>query len=364
MALIRPTLLAVPSFDAKQDHTFAFVVKYENAQITSNRLVIRRQSDNQVVYDERQETFKYEHVVNANELSNGEYYNAVVSVFDAEGNQSPESVPIQFWCYSTPKVEFTNIPNTGIVVNASFNFMFSYVQNESEALNMYVINLYNAYQTQIATSGVMYAQNGAPPYFGEYLFAGFEDNTTYFIELVATTINNAVVSTNRVQFTVKYSRPDLFTLLELKNNCSEGYITVRSNIIAIEGISNPALPIYIDNKEVDLTAEGSWVSWNDGYQINGDFLARAWFRRPNNYAQLLQFSNIQGETISLKYMKGYSSVESNTIQAYVELHVTAIDGIDYYIFSNYVDILTDDKYYNVWLKRVGDLYQLQLSAIQ
>ena len=99
MALTRPTLIAVPSFDATQSYIFTFAVQSGTAQIVANRLTIRRQSDNQVVYDEKQETFKYKHVVNANELVNGTYYNAVVSVFDADNNQSPTSIPIQFWCY-------------------------------------------------------------------------------------------------------------------------------------------------------------------------------------------------------------------------------------------------------------------------
>ena len=247
MSLTRPTLIAVPSFDATQSFTFRFTVQSGSAQIVANQLTIRRQSDNQIVYQERQETFKYEHIVNVDELTNGVYYNADVVVFDADDNQSPTSIPIQFWCYTTPTIEFTNVPLNNIIENASFNFDFTYNQIEGELINSYVINLYNAFQTQIATSGVVYVQNGSPPYEGSYLFAGFEDNTTYFIQITGTTINNAVVSSDKIQFNVNYSRPDLFTLVELTNNCEEGYITLKSNIVLIEGNSNPTPPVYIDN---------------------------------------------------------------------------------------------------------------------
>lgn len=363
MALTRPTLITVPSFDATQPYTFTFVVQSGSAQIVANQLTIRRQSDNQIVYNEKQETFKYEHVVNADELVNGTYYNAVVSVFDADDNQSPTSIPIQFWCYSTPSITFTNIPANNIITNASFNFTFSYAQNEGEALNSYVVNLYNAFQTQIATSGVVYAQNGTPPYNGNYLFAGFEDNTVYYIEIVGTTVNGAIVSTGQIQFTVKYLRPDLFTLIELTNNCEEGYITLKSNIILIDGESNPSPPTYIDDKEVDLTEDGTWVEWNDGYSISGDFLARLWFRKPNPYAQIMQFSNMDGQIITLRYMQGYENVNAPDIQSYVELYVQSVNGYDYYIYSNYIDTLPDTSYYNVWLTRVNDIYQLQFAAI-
>lgn len=362
MALTRPTLITVPSFDATQPYTFTFVVQSGSAQIVANQLTIRRQSDNQIVYNEKQETFKYEHVVNADELVNGTYYNAVVSVFDADDNQSPTSIPIQFWCYSTPSITFTNIPANNIITNASFNFTFSYAQNEGEALNSYVVNLYNAFQTQIATSGVVYAQNGTPPYNGNYLFAGFEDNTVYYIEIVGTTVNGAIVSTGQIQFTVKYLRPDLFTLIELTNNCEEGYITLKSNIILIDGESNPSPPTYINDKEVDLTGDGTWVEWNDGYSISGDFLARLWFRKPNPYAQIMQFSNTDDQTITLRYMQGYENVNTPDIQSYVELYVQSVNGYDYYIYSNYIDTLPDTNYYNVWLTRVNDIYQLQFAA--
>lgn len=363
MSLTRPTLIAVPSFDATQSFTFTFTVQSGSSQIVANQLTIRRQLDNQIVYQEKQETFKYEHIVNANELTNGVYYNADVVVFDAEDNQSPVSIPIQFWCYSTPTIEFTNIPSTNIINNASFNFAFSYNQNEGELINSYIINLYNAFQTQIATSGIVYVQNGSPPYEGNYLFAGFEDNTTYFIQMTGTTINNAVVSSDKIQFNVNYSRPDLFTLVELTNNCEEGYITLKSNIVLIEGNSNPTPPVYIDNDSVDLTQNNSWVEWNDGYSISGDFLTRLWFRNPNPYSQILQFTNTQGQMIVINYMQGYENINSSEPQAYIEAYVQSIDGMEYYIYSNYIDILSSDNWYNVWLTRVNGIYQLQLSAV-
>ena len=363
MALTRPTLIAVPSFDATQSFTFTFTVQSGSSQIVANQLTIRRQTDNQIVYQEKQETFKYEHTVGANELTNGVYYNADVVVFDAEDNQSPTSIPIQFWCYTTPTIEFTNVPLNNIIENASFNFDFTYNQIEGELINSYVINLYNAFQTQIATSGVVYVQNGSPPYEGSYLFAGFEDNTTYFIQITGTTINNAVVSSDKVQFNVNYSRPDLFTLVELTNNCDEGYITLKSNIILIEGTANPTPPTYIDNESVDLTQTNSWVEWNDGYSVSGDFLTRLWFRNPNPYSQILQFSNVQGQTIVMNYMQGYENVNSNESQAYIEVYVQSIDGMEYYIYSNYIDVLSSDNWYNVWLTRANGIYQLQLSAV-
>ena len=360
MALTTPTLLSQVAFDATQQQTFYFNVTGTSAQIVSNTLTIRNNDTNDIVYQEKQETYKYEHIVNANELTNGTYYNATVSVFDSTGAQSSNSIPIQFWCYTTPTLEFTNIPINSIVTNSSFNFQFTYEQAENEPINSYIVNLFNSSQIQIATSGVQYAETGTPPYNGSYTFTGFENNTVYYVQVTATTTEGTIISTSLQQFTVQYTRPDLFTLVQLTNNCDEGYVTITSNIILIEGSSNPDPPTYINNQEVDLTANGSWVQWNDGFSITGDMMARAWFRNPNEYTTLVQFSNTNGQTIKLNFMLGYENVDSTDMEAYIEAYVESVTGYSYYIYSNYVTPLSDTNDYVVYLTRVNDIYSLQL----
>ena len=362
MALTRPTLISTAAFDATQQHTFTFNV-VGGSQVVANQLVIRNNVTNDIVYSEKQETFRYEHILAANELTNGVYYNAVLSTFDAQGNESQVSIPIQFYCYTTPVVQFTNIPSGGIIPNASFSFEFSYTQAEGEQLNSYVVNLYNSFQSLISTSGVQYAVNGTPPYSGSYLFAGLEDATVYYVELVGTTANNTQITTGLIQITVTYVQPDLFTLMELDNNCSEGYVTMKSNIVLIEGSSNPTPPTYINGSEIDVRDEGDWVKWDNGYGITGNFLARAWFRDPNVYSTILQFSNTMGETIVVNFLTGYENNQSENLQAYMEAYVTSVEGLEYYIYSNYIDILTDSEYYNVWLSRSNNIYQLQLAKV-
>lgn len=362
MALTRPTLLTQVAFDATQAQTFYFTVTGTSSQIVSNQLTIRNQDTNEIVYQEKQENFKYEHIVNANELTNSTYYNATISVFDAEGNQSPVSVPIQFWCYTTPTIQFSNIPSSGIISNSLFNFQFTYEQNENEPINSYVINLFNSSQVQIATSGVQYADTGTPPYNGSYTFTGFENNTVYYVQLTVTTLEGTIISTGLQQFTVQYDRPDLFTLVQLANNCEEGYITLTSNIILIGGTSNPDPPTYINNQEVDLTENGSWVQWNDGFSITGDMLARAWFRSPNPYTTIAQFSNTNGQKFTLNFMLGYENIEAETMGAYMELYVQSLTGLEYYVFSNYMEPLEDTEQYVIYLKRENNIYSLQLLS--
>ena len=359
MALTRPTLNSTAAFDATKQHTFTFNV-IGGTQVVANQLVIRNNITNEIVYTKKQETYKYEHIVNAGKLANGIYYNAVLTTFDAQGNESQASIPIQFYCYTAPIIQFTNIPASGIIQNVSFNFEFLYTQTENERLNSYVVNLYNSAKVLLSTSSVVYVSNGTPPYAGNYLFSGFENNTVYFIELNGATINGTVVSTGLLQFSVNYIQPDLFSLIELSNNCNGGYITLKSNIILIEGSSNPTPPVFIDNKEVDLTNSASWVDYNSGYNVSNNFLARAWVRKPTPYSTLIKFSNADGQTIDIRFMEGYEYADDDVMKAYIEVVVTSILGRNYYIYSNYVPILADDKYYTIWLPRVNNIYQIQL----
>ena len=48
------------------------------------------------------------------------------------------------------------------------------------------------------------------------------------------------------------------------------------------------------------------------------------------------------------------------MQEYIEVIVTSLSGLSYYIYSNYVDILFFEKYYIIWLTRVNNIYQIQL----
>lgn len=361
MALTTPTLLPVVAWDATQEFTFYFNV-VGGSRVVGNRLTIRNNATNEVVYQETQTTFKYEHIVPADTLTNGVYYNATLATIDSDSNLSDESTPIQFWCYSTPSIAFTNIPSSGVIGDASFSFEFEYDQDEGELLNTYTMNLYNSFGTLLATSGAIGAIDGTPPFSGSYMFSGLEDKTIYFVDLVAITINGTTVTTSREEFEVRYTFPDIFTLIELNNNCEEGYITITSNVRLIEGEVVPPPAVYIDDKELDLRSGSNY--WQSGYTLNGDLIMRVWFREPTPYSEIVRLSNADGQSISLKFMQGYENNEATEMEAYMSLTVNALDGVSYYIESNFVPIQTSADYYNIWMRRVDNVYQLELAVVE
>ena len=352
MALVKPMLYSVAAFDASQAKTFTFNV-IGGDQVVKNKLVIIRQSDSAVIYQHTQTTFVYKHDLPSNTLTNGVYYQAYVVTYNANNDASPASNPIQFYCFSSPSFSFSNIPMSNIITNATYAFDVTYNQLESEMLNSYTFNLYNAQQSLLATSGILYVGGASTlPLSLEYTFTGLNDNTSYYVEATGQTIHGMLVNTGKILIAVQYEIPNVFSVLALTNNCKGGYITIQSNLVDIGGTSIPSPPIYVDNNTaVDVTGTGSYVLWDHGYNITGDFTASLWGYDFNDDSIIITMSDgIQ--TLTVRYCKD----ENNFY--YVELMVQ--EGVlTYYIYSNTVYIYPDDTI-QIWFRRVDYTYEVGL----
>ena len=243
MALTTPTLMQQNAFDATQAHVFTFNV-YSGSQITGSKLTIKNNATLETVYDGTITSYAFEHTVPANTLTNGVYYQASIQTMDAQGNFSPASNIIQFYCYSAPTLVFNNIPTANIIPSASFAFEVKYNQAEGEALDNYVFNLYTTAGTLISTSGRLYNTTTTVPTVFAYTFSGFNNGEDYVVEVNAATVEGTQITTGKQTVFVQYSQPGMFSSLYLTNNCKNGYITVQANVIGINGEANPMPPNY------------------------------------------------------------------------------------------------------------------------
>lgn len=351
MALTTPILYTVSAFDATQAQTFTFV-SISGSQVVANTLTIKDNATLTTVYSDTQTTFKFTHTLPANTLTNGTYYQATLTTKDAQGNESNASAPIQFYCYSQPSFAISNMPSSNVVRNSSFAFEVTYNQAEGETLNEYIFNLYSASGALISTSGAMYNTSTDLPLTVSYLFSGFEDNASYSIEVNGITANGTQITTGRISFTTNYTSPDTFSFLFLTNNCKGGYITIESNVIGIDGITNPAEPIYIDGKEIDLRAEGSYVQWVKGYEIDGNWTMRLWGRDYKPNKEIFRFSNADGDIITIAYC-------TDDTQCWYEMRcVHSGDFWGYTIESTHIAIPTEEEQLFCWLRRIDNLYDL------
>ena len=134
--LTTPILYSVPAFDAQNSFEFQFA-SIGGAQVVANTLTIKNNTTLATVYSQTQSTFKFEHILPANTLTNGTYYQATLTTKDAQGNESSPSTPIQFYCYTTPSFAFNNLPANNLIDNDSFDLGVTYNQSEGELLNSY-----------------------------------------------------------------------------------------------------------------------------------------------------------------------------------------------------------------------------------
>lgn len=354
MALTTPILYNVPAFDATKEQVFTFA-SISGSQVVANTLTIKDNATLTTVYSQTQTTYKFEHIVPANTLSNGTYYQATLTTKDAQGNESSPSAPIQFYCYSQPTFVISNMPTGNVVTNSSFAFNVTYNQEQGETLNAYVFNLYSASGVLISTSGTMYNTDSTLPLTLSYLFSGFEDRASYSVEVTGVTTNGTQITTGRVGFTTSYTTPDTFSFLFLTNNCKGGYITIESNVIGIDGETNPDPATYIDNKEIDVRADGAYVQWVKSYEISDNWTMRLWGRdyRPNK--EIFRFSNITGDIIAVVY-------RVDDTQCWFEMRAWhSGDTWAYTIESQHIALPETTEQLFTWLRRVDNLYELKIE---
>lgn len=351
MALIRPILYSISAFDAANSQTFNFNVSGGD-QVVKNRLIILKQSDNSVVYDNTQVTFAFRHIVPENTLENGEYYSASVTTYNASDEQSAPSLSIQFYCFTTPSFVFSNIPINRVISNSSYNFIVTYNQNESEHLRSYTFNLYDSERVLLTTTGIEYVSSSALPLNINHTFSGLNDEATYYIEANGQTMHGMTITTGLILFSIQYEVPNVFSIIGLTNNCEGGYITIKSNLVGINGESNPSPPIYVDDDTaVDLTGEGSYVIWNSGYEINGDFTASLWGKNFTENSEIINLSDGM-QNLIVNYRKD----ENNLF--YAELIVKE-SFFTYYIYTEPTHVYHDDEL-QIWFRRIGSLYEIGL----
>lgn len=356
MALTKPILYSVSAFDATQEQTFSFNV-VGGDQVVKNKLIITNQSTNSIVYQGVNTTFAFRHILPANTLSNGEYYSAVLITYNANDDASTPSSGIQFYCFTEPTFVFYNMPSGNLITNATYNFEVNYNQNEGELLNTYIFNLYDSHMNLLTSSDMLYVGGvSALPLVVSYTFTGLDNNTLYYIQAIGQTIHGMKLDTGLVYINVRYEIPNVFSIIDLSNNCEGGYITIQSNLVAINGDSVPSPPIYIDgNTAVDVTGTGDYVIWDTGYNINGNFTASLWGRNFNENSTIITMTDGM-QTLRINYRK-----DENNLY-YVDLIVQESFS-SYYIYSNSISVQSNDNL-QIWFRRINSLYEIGLYNLE
>ena len=81
MALITPIAQVVSAFDATVAQTITFVVEGGN-QVVKNKITIRNNTSNAVVWEDTVESYQLQHTIPANTLTNGVNYNYYINTYN------------------------------------------------------------------------------------------------------------------------------------------------------------------------------------------------------------------------------------------------------------------------------------------
>ena len=252
--------------------------------------------DNSQVYDAIETTFQLYHTLSASVLTNGVQYNAKLSVFDKDGNESGFSNSIVFTCHKTPVLS-VDVEQNQIVKNSYLPINLTYTSEDGELLNYWNLILYDSGNVQINQTDQILATQSMGTTINS-----LENNTAYSFEIIGTTVDGMVISTGKVYFSVIYIEPTTFNKVILTNNSDDGTVGVESHLISADGRTNMNPITYIDNIEMDLT-QGNKVWFDNGFQISNNFTKQLIIRNPLPY-QIIYYATNGTEQLSLKYMLG------------------------------------------------------------
>jgi hypothetical protein len=317
---------------------------------------------------------------------NGTYYNYYFNTYDIDDNISQDSNSVAFYCYSAPTITLTNKPSTNIVGSSSYTFGATYDQAQDELLNYLVYTLYDSIGVEISNSGNLYNAN-IPPVTFQYTFGGFENNTTYKLQVKAVSINNTITYGEMYTFTSTYYYPSLFSLLTLTNDCENGKVDITSNVVLAEGAVTPDSN-NIFRSQVDNAS--TWIQWNewfiptdnvisqwaqryaielvgskvltlnDGFSIPTNFQYQRWmYPVTDGVIEYLYKTGNESNRMVVELKSGIPSGES-TVKNWFELYT---EDNTLHTYSNYVDAMKVDTNFIIWFKKVGNTYNLLLDVV-
>lgn len=355
-----PVLLNKKPFDAEKEHILQFT--YSGSQIFASRLIVKDNTTNEVVYDQKINSMNTTCPIPANTLTNGNTYNFQLSVFDHDDIESSLSSPIILLCLKTPVFGFGNVTPAMIVKNSYLDVNMVYEQENGELLNEYYVMLYAVNTTSLVyTSDIQYADNLT------VRIPELMDNTVYYIRATGSTVNGMEMDTGLVEFSCDYLKPDLFLKFRADNVREEGSVRLSSYFVVVEGKSDPEVLTFIEEngavEKVDLL-NGERVWFDDGYKAN-DFVLNAIVEDIPDFTKFMTL-NMGTAIVELTWNYGYFQ-ESEDKLYYVELiayHMIGEEFLRYIRTSNLIPAITESQQLFLWLRHVNGTFDVKIEAIE
>lgn len=315
---------------------------------------------------------------------NNKYFILAISVKNTDGEVSNTSRPVDFWCFQTPTIQLLNISQGDIVEGVSKRFDARYDQSDTggsahqsrEFMSKYrfVILEDSISGDIIFDTGEVRAEDTLTPKLFSHIFNSLEMNEDgsmkkYCVALFATTIHwnenlllpiQELLQSHRllyknVDFFVKYQILPPPGIMRVENISSKGYIDFKSEVVNIKGkYFGTGEPVFINNKEIDLTQQGSSVIWEEGFSLIDMFTMSCWLRDFPTFTDLIFIQDTNAEV-------RISTIEEND-EIFFVLKVFVNTQNTYTIFSNKITKPTTQQVF-LWVQNNNNLFNIVAEVI-
>ena len=295
-------LYSVTCFDAKLPLVFRF--EYYGNQLRGNKLTIRDNLTNDIVYEKEIVSMKNEHSLSpdGSGLLNGRTYNAQLYALP-EGSPDYDGISNQiiFDCYSTPVLAFKGISSGDTIRNASFQANIEYSQAEGILLSSYRLLLFDAGQQLLWQSPTVFPAAPSPYSIREMIY-DLDDNKEYYLQCVVETVKGIGAESERLKIRVSYTLPEQFSVINAENAPDSCAVKISANLVLVDGKCNNTEPVYIDGDIIDLTG-GDFVIYDEGIDLQGDYEIKLTITQAAPYKTILEARNTR-TLFTLKLMRG------------------------------------------------------------
>lgn len=372
MALVTPSLQPIASFDVTESKDITFISSGGDKPVKAilNINVQNKSYKRSYISSVSSSTSEYTITLPANFLTgdnfgNGVTYEVTVSTYNYQGQISEKSNIQIVTAYTNPEIVIVSPETTH--ESATLTCSFTYSQKENERIDKYSFRLLNSIGTQLDYSGdILYSQDKSLSYQFKTELA---NDGTYIVEVNVVTVGNTNIIKTKT-FVAQYIQASDYFPLIIDNSatCENGAVVVKSYLVLFEGEAYPSPPIYIDNDYVSLVKPGSYVIFDKGFEINGDFALIIKFNSPVLYP-VNKYGDAEKSIIEMTKKNEDSYIIINVEEGIfytnkVRAEVCIKDGPFYYrVLSDYINKADATKDYRVVLRKIDNLCDISFEVV-
>lgn len=338
----------ISAFDAANEHVITF--DYSGNQCIKNRIIVYNSATNASVYDNTVTSYTLSHTIPSSTLTNGTSYYCTITAYYTSNNTeySVVSSASNVWkCLTTAMWSINGISSGTVIGNSYYDFKMNYSQTQDEVVNEYYVVLYNQSGSTYWSSGTLYDISATTT------ATGLPNNTVLYARAYGTTVNGLSLDTGKIEVTVDYQVPNLYSVAYLENDKWHGWVKATVNILDVEGIGSGTYS-FVSDKYVDLSSANSSVTFNKNFTLSGNFIVEA---LGYNVSANKSVITLGGDNLTAVATFRSGTFSSGTL-FFAELKEL---NSGYVLYSNMIAIPPSTNQIHLWIKRKNGMYDCTIA---